>query len=140
MTSGVNAVPLAFAVSVIELTVAPTLAESCTSIVMATENANDDPESPGHCGLQRVAVIGLGRTPTLKLAWLDFPSWLDGRGRAVAAGHRRGKHDRRYTPAKKFRHIAPRADVRSGCQPPSCEFLIMRRAEESSGRPDGSRF
>jgi hypothetical protein len=73
MTSGVNAVPLAFAVNVIELTVAPTLAESCTSIVMATENANDDPESPGHCGLQRVAVIGLGRTPTLKLAWLELP-------------------------------------------------------------------
>jgi hypothetical protein len=40
---------------------------------MATEKANDDPESPGHCGLQRVAVIGLGRTPTLKLAWLELP-------------------------------------------------------------------
>jgi hypothetical protein len=41
---------------------------------MATEKAYDvDPDSPGHCGLQRVAVIGLGRTPTLKLAWLELP-------------------------------------------------------------------
>jgi len=70
--SGANVVLSAVAVSVIELTVAPTLAAFCTSIVMSTEKANDpEPDWLGHCGLHRVAVIGLGRTATLTVAVLE---------------------------------------------------------------------
>jgi hypothetical protein len=39
---------------------------------MSIEYANDpEPDSPVHCGLQRVAVIGLGRTARLKVPTLD---------------------------------------------------------------------
>jgi hypothetical protein len=70
--SGANVVLSAVALRVIELTVAPTLAESCTSSVMSIEKAKDpEPDSPVHCGLQRVAVIGLGRTERLKVPPLD---------------------------------------------------------------------
>jgi len=56
---------------VIELTVPPTPDEFCTSIVMSAEKANDPEESPAHCWLQWVAVIGLGRTRTLKVLPAD---------------------------------------------------------------------
>jgi hypothetical protein len=51
---------------VIELMVPPTLDESLTSMVMSAAKANEPEESPAHCPLQRVAVIGLGRTATAK--------------------------------------------------------------------------
>src|SRR4029077_17319186 len=66
--SGANVTPSAVAVRVTELTVAPTAPASSTAIVIVAENANDpEPDSPEHCGLQRVAVIGLGRTETLNV-------------------------------------------------------------------------
>src|ERR1700754_2015763 len=65
--SGGKVVPSAVPVRVIELTVPPTLDELFTSIVMSAEKANDPEESPGHCEVQRLAVIGLGRTTTLNV-------------------------------------------------------------------------
>ena len=59
MTSGANAVPLAFAVSVIELTVAPTPVAFCTSIVMATEKAKWDPNYQRRWGVTTRAATDL---------------------------------------------------------------------------------
>src|ERR1051325_2756579 len=67
--SGANVVPSAVPVSVIALIVPPTLDEFRTSIVIDAAKANDpEPESVGHCGLQRVAVTGFGRTTRSKVA------------------------------------------------------------------------